>query len=212
MSDEIARLVQVMDQLREKCPWDREQSHQSLLTYLIEETYELVDSIESGDVDAMREELGDLLLQVVFHARIASETSQFTIDDVARGISEKLISRHPHVFGDVEATSAEEVERNWEALKAQEKKRSSIVEGIPLSQPALSWTSAVLSRAAKSENKVSMDFAPIEQPTVIDAESIGALLLAVVQLATSAGIDPELALRGAGRALIEQVKGEQGSR
>lgn len=212
MSDEIARLVQVMDQLREKCPWDREQSHQSLLTYLIEETYELVDSIESGDVDAMREELGDLLLQVVFHARIASETSQFTIDDVARGISEKLISRHPHVFGDVEATSAEEVERNWEALKAQEKKRSSIVEGIPLSQPALSWTSAVLSRAAKSENKVSVDFAPIEQPTVIDAESIGALLLAVVQLATSAGIDPELALRGTGRALIEQVKGEQGSR
>lgn len=210
MPDELSRLIHVMDQLREKCPWDREQTHQSLITYLIEETYELVEAIESGDSDEMREELGDLLLQVVFHARIAAESSAFTIDDVAKGISEKLIARHPHVFGDVEATTAQEVERNWEALKAAEKQRSSIVDGIPLSQPALSWTNAVMSRAIKADKQIALS--PIAPPDVVDQAAIGELLLAVVGLAQQAGIDPEQALRLAGHQMIEHVKQQEDSR
>lgn len=193
-----------MDQLRENCPWDKEQTHHSLLPYLVEETYELVDAIEQGDLEAMSEELGDLLLQVVFHARIAAESGAFTIEDVAQGISEKLIARHPHVFGDSKAESAADVEENWERLKALEKKRSSIVEGIPLSQPSLSWTSAVLGRS-----KVDEALVEISVPAEIDESSIGELLLAVVALAQRNGVDSEHALRGAGRRLIERVQARE---
>lgn len=210
MPDQFARLIQVMDQLRENCPWDREQTHQSLLRYLVEETYELVDAIEIGNADSMQEELGDLLLQIVFHARIASETESFDINDVACGISEKLIRRHPHVFGDMQATTAEEVERNWEALKAEEKQRSSIVEGIPLGQPALAWTDAVIARARKSD--LELGLSPVLEPDVVTPEIIGALLLAVVGLAQQAGVDAEQALRQAGRTLIEQIQTQEESR
>lgn len=206
MSEEISRLIQVMNQLREKCPWDQKQTHNSLLKYLVEETYELVDAIESGDSNQMREELGDLLLQIIFHARIASEESKFTIDDVASGISEKLIARHPHVFGDTIAATADEVEANWEALKAAEKNRNSVVDGIPLSQPALSWTSAVIERATKKGLEVSLSPAPASSVT---SESIGQLLLSVVALAQSYGIDPEQALRSAGRGLIDRIQAQE---
>lgn len=206
MSEQISRLIQVMDQLREKCPWDKEQTHQSLLKYLIEETYELVDAVENADSVQMREELGDLLLQIVFHSRIAAEKSQFTIDDVAAGISDKLISRHPHVFGNTEVANADEVEQNWEALKSAEKNRRSVIEGIPLSQPALAWTSAVIERAKKKGLEVSVSPSSADS---VSSESIGELLLSVVALAQSYGIDPELALRSAGKGLIARVQAQE---
>lgn len=210
MSTEISHLIQVMDELREKCPWDREQTHRSLLTYLIEETYELVEAIESNDAAAMREELGDLLLQIIFHAKIASESQAFDIEEVAGAITEKLIRRHPHVFGGASAATSEEVEKNWERLKAVEKQRDSVVDGIPLSQPSLAWTNAVISRATKAN--INVELSPIASPETLTPKSIGALLLAVVGLAQSAGIDPEQALREAGRELIEQVKNQQDHR
>ncbi len=133
-------LVEVMDRLRSPggCPWDAEQTHESLLRYLVEETYETVDAIEAGSSDGLREELGDLLLQVVFHARIAAENEGWDVDDVATGIVDKLVRRHPHVFSDVSVADADEVRANWEVLKAAEKGRRSPAEGVPLGQPALS--------------------------------------------------------------------------
>jgi len=135
-------LVTVMDRLRTGCPWDREQTHRSLARYLLEETYETLEAIESGDQTHLREELGDLLLQVVFHARIASETPSeagFTIDDVAGGIVEKLVSRHPHVFAGLDVADREEVEANWETLKAAEKGRASVLEASRSHCPRSRW-------------------------------------------------------------------------
>ncbi|MDQ3094841.1 MAG: MazG family protein, partial [Actinomycetota bacterium] len=133
-------LVEVMDRLRTGCPWDRRQTHDSLVRYLLEETYETIDAIGSGDREHLREELGDLLLQVVFHARIGSEDDEepFSIDDVAAQIVDKLVRRHPHVFGDVEVAGAEDVEESWDAIKAAEKGRTSTMDGIPTGLPALS--------------------------------------------------------------------------
>jgi len=137
-------LVTVMDELRRNCPWDQEQTHESLARYLLEEAYETLEAIETGDHTHLREELGDLLLQVYFHARIASEDPDdpFTIDDVAGGIVDKLVHRHPHVFGDVDVADAGEVERNWEALKAAEKGRGSVLDGIPQALPGSKMASA----------------------------------------------------------------------
>ena len=131
-------LVEVMEKLRSKngCPWDREQSHESLKPYIIEETYEVLDAIDAGDDVELREELGDLLLQIVFHAQIASEQGRFTMDDVAASIVEKLKRRHPHVFGDVEVEDSRDVLRNWEEIKKQEGK-DSVLEGVPAGLPAL---------------------------------------------------------------------------
>ena len=149
MSSELLRLLEVMDQLRSPggCPWDAEQTHQSLIKYLLEESYEFIDSVESEDRQAMKEELGDLLLQVYFHARIAEEhpTEPFSIEDVAAGIADKLVRRHPHVFGDVKAESSDEVLQNWELLKAAEKSRTSATDGIALSQPALPLITKLIS-------------------------------------------------------------------
>ena len=133
--ESVLDLIEVMDRLRSPggCPWDARQTHQSLVEYLVEEAYETVEAIEGGDDSGLREELGDLLLQVVFHSRIAQERGEegWDVDDVARGIVEKLIRRHPHVFADVDADTAEQVEANWHALKAEEKGRASVVDGIP---------------------------------------------------------------------------------
>jgi tetrapyrrole methylase family protein/MazG family protein len=131
-------LVDVMEKLRSKngCPWDREQSHESLKPYIIEETYEVLDAIDAGDDVELREELGDLLLQIVFHAQIASEQDRFTMNDVAASIVEKLKRRHPHVFGDVEVEDSRDVLRNWEEIKKQEGK-DSVLEGVPDGLPAL---------------------------------------------------------------------------
>ena len=143
-----------MDRLRSPggCPWDAEQTHASLARYLLEEAYEAFEAIEDGDLDGLREELGDVLLQVVFHARLAAERPPpegWDIDDVAAGLVDKLVRRHPHVFGEVEVRGAADVETNWAAIKKAEKARQSAVEGIPLSQPALTLA-AKLQRRAES--------------------------------------------------------------
>jgi XTP/dITP diphosphohydrolase len=152
-------LVQVMDTLRQKCPWDARQSHESLTPFLLEETYEAVDALTTGDQEAVREELGDVLLQVVFHARLAQERTDgtgYTIDDVADGIIGKLTRRHPHVFGDVSVSGPDDVKRNWDAIKAAERAAASsgepvsALDGVPLHQPALSLAAQLLRRAERA--------------------------------------------------------------
>ncbi len=152
-------LVQVMDTLRQKCPWDARQTHESLTPFLLEETYEAVDALTAGDQAAVREELGDVLLQVVFHARVAQERTDgtgYTIDDVADGIVGKLTRRHPHVFGDVSVSGPDDVKRNWDAIKAAERaaagsgERVSALDGVPLHQPALSLAAQLLRRAERA--------------------------------------------------------------
>ncbi|MEX5631301.1 MazG family protein [Parafrankia sp. FMc2] len=145
--------VAVMDRLRSPggCPWDAEQTHASLAPYLLEEAYEAYQAIEDGDLTELREELGDVLMQVLFHARVAAEAGPrgWDVDDVATGLAAKLIRRHPHVFGDVAVSGADDVVTNWDAIKAQEKSRKSVTEGVPLSAPALSLTAKLLRRAVK---------------------------------------------------------------
>jgi XTP/dITP diphosphohydrolase len=205
-------LVRVMDRLRSPagCPWDAEQTHRSLVTYLIEEAYELVEAIETGDRDHLREELGDLLLQVVFHSRIAEEDPEapWSIDEVAGEIAAKLIRRHPHVFGDAEATTAERVTADWENRKAAEKGRTSAVEGVPLSLPALVLAAKLLHRAAGYGLTVARPI-EIRPPDRIDNDTIGDLLFAVAGLGDEHGIDPEQALRDAVRRFAEAVRASE---
>lgn len=193
-------LVTVMDRLRSGCPWDREQSHRSLVRYLLEETHETIEAIESGDLAHLREELGDLLLQVVFHARIAAETSPadggFDIDDVARGIADKLVYRHPHVFAGLDVADAEEVDRNWEALKAAEKQRSSPLDGVPAALPALAYAEKVLGRLGRA------GLLDLPLPA---GDAPGDRLLRLVAEARESGLDPEQELRDAVRRLIARV-------
>lgn len=190
-------LVSVMDRLRTECPWDREQTHRTLAKHLLEETYETLEAIESGDYAHLREELGDLLLQVYFHARVAADAGAegFTIDDVAGGIVDKLVHRHPHVFAGVDVAGADEVERNWESLKAAEKGRGSVLDGIPLALPALARADKVVRRAAK------VGLAPD-----VSAAGLGDRLMALVVEACAAGEDPEQALREAVHRLADAVR------
>jgi len=150
----LADLVDVMDRLRSPggCPWDAEQTHESLLPYAVEEVFEVVEAVETGDRAALLEELGDLLLQVVFHARVAAEhpTDPFGIDDVAAGVAAKLRRRHPHVFGDVEVSGSAEVHTNWERIKKAEKSRESALDGIPAGMPALARAEKVAGRARRA--------------------------------------------------------------
>jgi len=195
----LLQLVEVMDRLRVECPWDREQTHRSLARYLLEETYETLEAIESDDLGHLQEELGDLLLQVCFHARIASEEpGGFDVDDVARGIAEKLVYRHPHVFAGLEVADADEVNRNWETLKAAEKQRSSPVEGIPVALPALAYADKVLSRLPAAESHTTA------KPAV-ETDDLGERLLALVAEARSRGLDAEQELREAVRRLVANV-------
>jgi XTP/dITP diphosphohydrolase len=135
-SDSFGRLVQIMNELREKCPWDKKQTIHTLRSMTIEETYELAGAITGSDWKGIREELGDLLLHIVFYAQIGKEQGQFTLDEVIHGICEKLIARHPHIYGDVKVTSAEDVKRNWENLKLKEGKKS-VLSGVPATMPAM---------------------------------------------------------------------------
>lgn len=211
--ERLLDLVAVMDRLRSPggCPWDAEQTHASLARYLREETYEALEAIETEDAAALREELGDVLLQVVFHARIAQESASdassgggFTIDDVAAGIVEKLVRRHPHVFADVEAPTAAHVEANWEVLKAAEKGRTSALDGVPFGQPALALAAQLAGRAAKAGISVPPP-SQIAEPEQADDAAIGDLLFAVAMLARDHGVDPESALRGASRRFRDRV-------
>ena len=201
-------LVSVMDRLRSPggCPWDAGQDHLSLARYLAEETYETIEAIETGDRAALREELGDVLLQVAFHARIAEEHPEqpWSIDDVAGDLVAKLLHRHPHVFADTQVADASEVEANWEALKAAEKGRTSATEGVPLAQPALALATKLLSRAARAGLPVGPE-APVAVPDRLDQDSLGELLLSVAALAQRGGLDAEAALRGAARGFRDRM-------
>ena len=204
-------LVAVMDRLRSPggCPWDREQTHRSLATYLLEEAYETIEAIET-DPAHLREELGDLLLQVVFHARIAGEheTDPWSVDDVAAGIVDKLVRRHPHVFGDADAPTAEHVEARWDELKREEKQRTSSMDGVPLTLPALALAAKMLARAQRAGVDVPVPKVDAPQP---DADQIGDLLIGVVAAAAGRGIDPEQALRDAARRFATAVREAEAS-
>lgn len=215
----LLELVAVMDRLRRECPWDRQQTHRSLVRYLLEETHETIEAVESlestGDPTHLREELGDLLLQVYFHARLAEEreTDAFDIEDVAGGIVEKLVRRHPHVFADPadrpDTTDAAAVEASWEQLKAAEKQRSSVLEGIPPTLPALSLAEKVLGRAARVEvdaDAVRTAHPPGEGAPADPATALGDELLAAVARARTEGVDPEQALRDAVRRVSAVVR------
>jgi len=195
-------LVALVDRLRSPggCPWDARQTHASLLPYLLEEAYETVEAVEDGDDTSLREELGDLLLQVVFHARIAQERAAeaWSLDDVADGVVSKMRSRHPHVFADASAPTAEHVEARWEELKAAEKGRTSAVEGVPLAQPALALAAKLLSRAARAGLDVPVPPAGLETEPG-DSQALGGQLLGLVAMARSHGWDAEAALRAAAR-------------
>ncbi len=195
-------LVQVMDRIRVECPWSSRQTHQGLAKYAVEESYELVEAIEDGDRDELREELGDVLLQVVFHARIAEEHPEapFSVDDVAATIVSKLIHRHPHVFGSATATTPEEVRDHWLRTKAAEKRRESVTDGIPLHQPALALAAKLASRVRSAGLEVPL-------PT---AGGLGYDLLALAARAESEGIDPEAALRAASRAYRDAIRAAEG--
>jgi len=231
-------LVAVMDRLRTECPWDARQTHESHAPYLLEETYEALEALEGGDQAALREELGDVLLQVVFHARVASERADgtgYTIDDVADGIASKLVRRHPHVFGSVQVDGADEVKQNWDAIKAAERVAAgggpgSVTDGVPLGQPALSLAAQLQRRAERAgvpgdlaDLTVTASAASPAGPaapagsaarTGPDAavSDIGARLFALVTTAREAGLDPELELRAAARVYRDRVLAWERSR
>ncbi len=193
--ESLLEFLAVMRRLRAECPWKREQTHRSLARYLLEETHETLEAIDTGDAtgdwDHLREELGDLLLQVYFHAVIAEESGSFTIDDVARGITEKMHRRNPHVFGppsDDHPSDAVAVNEVWESIKALEKGRSSPVEGLPPGLPALLYADKVLDRMQRDGHAI--------EPR---GDDLGDRLLALVAEARDAGVDPEQALRDAVR-------------
>lgn len=191
-------LVQVMDRIRAECPWSSGRTHESLAKYGIEEAYELVEAIEAGDREELREELGDVLLQVVFHARIAQDDPEdpFSIDDVAAGIVEKLVVRHPHVFSDASAETPEDVRAHWLRTKAVEKQRTSVTDGVPLGQPALALAAKLAGRARTAGLDVALP----------DGPGVGYALLAMAARAEAAGTDPETALRAAARSYREAIR------
>jgi XTP/dITP diphosphohydrolase len=205
---ELQRLVEVMDRLRSPggCPWDAEQTHQSLIKYLLEESYEFIDAIETDDRKGMREELGDVLLQVYFHSRMAQDhpTDPFSIEDVARGIADKLISRHPHVFENLKVSGTDEIIENWEAIKAREKGRTSAIDGIAMSQPALPLVSKILYRAEKY--KVEVEIPVFTSTEAATDDSVGEALASVIAWAHTNGIDPESALRAQARKMIAAIQ------
>jgi len=206
---ELDELIAVLERLRAPggCVWDREQTHASLVQYLVEEAFELVDAIEAGSREELIEELGDVLYQVIFHADIAAEAGEFTLEDVARHMREKMVARHPHVFGDVTASTSDDVVATWEAVKAVEKShRTSVLEGIPQGMPSLALADKTLGRAAK--------VGVVREAAVIPSteQELGEELLATVVAAKAAGLDSERALRGALRALQFEVRAAEAAR
>ncbi len=203
-------LVATMDKLRAECPWDARQTHSSLAPHLLEEPYEALEALESGDAQAFRDELGDVLLQVVFHARIAAERADgYTVNDVADGIVAKLVRRHPHVFGDVTVADANEVKLNWDAIKKQERAEragssaaapgdSSALDGVPFGQPALALAAQLQRRAARAGVPAAL--------ADLDGEDIGTELFRLAARAREAGLEPEMELRAAARRYLERVR------
>jgi XTP/dITP diphosphohydrolase len=194
MSSPLERAVEVMDRLRSPggCPWDAAQTHESLTRYLLEEAYEVIEAIETNDLALLREELGDLLLQVLFHSRITRELppdQAFGIDDVATDLVEKLVRRHPHVFAGAEVESVEALNETWERQKVAEKGRTSAADGVPFNQPALALAAKLVARAQRADLGVALP----------PDHGIGSRLMALVVEAVEAGVDPEAALRRTAR-------------
>jgi tetrapyrrole methylase family protein/MazG family protein len=217
--ERLLELIKVIHRLQapDGCPWDREQTHQTLARHLLEEAHETLEAIDSGDLERLREELGDLLLQVVFHAEIASRDGEFDIDDVAETIVAKLIKRHPHVFGDVQVESAAEVLVNWERIKAEEKGEHPVDDEIPATLPALARASKVQRRAAgfgfdwrtrdAALAKVREELDELERASPEEAEDeMGDVLFAVAAFGRQLDVDPETALRRATRRFAERFE------
>ena len=216
----FVRLLQIMDEMREKCPWDKKQTIDSLRSMTLEESYELADAITNGDWNAIREELGDLILHLIFYSKIASEKEAFGITDVLNGIAEKLINRHPHIYGDVKVDSAEEVKRNWEQIKLAEGKKS-VLSGVPVSMPALvkavrlqekartvgfDWDHAdqVMDKVREEENELKQ---AISTGNVSETEAeFGDLLFAWVNYARFIQVDPESALSRTNQKFIRRFQ------
>jgi tetrapyrrole methylase family protein/MazG family protein len=217
--ERLLDLIRVMARLRGPggCPWDIEQTHQTLARHLLEEAHETLEAIDSGDPDRLRDELGDLLLQVIFHAEMARQEGTFDVDDVAEGITSKLVRRHPHVFGDAHVDSAAEVLVNWERIKGEEKGEHAVDEGIPSTLPALARASKVQRRAAGSGfdwrtkegalGKVREELEElVSAPPDRSEDELGDLLFAVAALGRQMGVDPETALRKATRRFAERFE------
>lgn len=216
MSSPVDQLVQVMDQLRRPggCPWDAEQTHESLARYLLEETYEALEAMDQGDLVSLREELGDLLLQVVFHARIAQEIEpDFSLDAIAQGVVDKLVRRHPHVFSDLVVTTNEELEANWTKIKETEKQRESVTDGVPTAMPALQLATQLIYRSRKLDvdlGNPELNEALRNIIGEVSQEQIVALLIATIELAREQDLDAESVLRAEMmryRKRIRQVEG-----
>lgn len=203
-----------MDRLRSPggCPWDAEQTHESLIKYQLEESYEFIEAVETGNREDMLEELGDLLLQVYFHSRIGEEHPEapFDIDLVAKTVADKLISRHPHVFADTKVNSSQEVLANWEKIKNEEKGRTSFDEGVPIGQPALSLAAKLILRAEKNGLALPESKSPaLDSENLNPAEkerALGEAMLAMISWAVREGIDPESTLREAALRYRDSIK------
>ena len=216
MPTPVDQLVQVMDQLRSPggCPWDAQQTHESLARYLLEETYEALEAMDQGDLVSLREELGDLLLQVVFHARIAQEIEpDFSLDAIAQGVVDKLVRRHPHVFSDLVVTTNEELEANWAKIKETEKQRESVTDGVPSAMPALQLATQLIYRSRKLDAELGSPEMKEALRNIIgevSQEQVAALLVATVELAREQDLDAESVLRAEMmryRKRIRQVEG-----
>jgi len=207
LGGEFARLVAVVARLRRDCPWDAEQTHASLAKHLVEETAETVDAIEAGGPDDLCEELGDLLIQICFHAELARQDGWFDVDDVACGVIAKLIGRHPWVFGTQGVPS--DMMASWEAAKRAEKARMSALEGIPDAMSALARASKVITRVR--DVHLDLEVAPSPSPGASKAERVGQALLALVDRAHAAGVDADQALRVALRDLEARVRAAEAS-
>jgi MazG family protein len=211
----IDHLIQIMAKLRDPnggCPWDLEQDFASIAPYTLEEAYEVDDAIRRGDMKGLCDELGDLLLQVVFHARMAEEAGHFAFADVVDGLCEKLVRRHPHVFGDAKVESSAAQTESWEAIKAAERaaagRTADPLADVPLALPALA-------RAAKLQRRAERAGHPPARPASeekLDAETLGERLFALVTLANREGLDPEQALRDANARFAAKLRGAQGAR
>jgi len=206
--ENLIRLVEVMKRLRSDCPWDAEQTHESLIRYQLEESYEFIEAVESGNRTDLKEELGDLLLQVYFHAQIAQEdqSEPFNIDDIAAGVADKLIARHPHVFGDVKVDSSADVKRNWEQIKNEEKGRTEFDEGVPVGQPALPLAAKLILRAEKNGLEIPRANPP---KSGADENALGDEILSLISWAVASDIDPEAALRKAALRYRDSLKESQ---
>ena len=215
------KLWNVMKRLRRECPWDKEQTHDSIKAATLEEAYEAVEAIDEKDYDSLKGELGDLLLHIVFHSAIAEEKNEFTLNEVINGITEKLIRRHPHIFGDVKVKDSKEIEKNWEAIKLKEKGRKSVLDGVPKSLSALLRSYRLQEKASKVgfdwEEKSDVwqkveeelrEFKEAENSENIEKteEELGDLLFALVNYSRFLKINPENALRRANEKFIKRFQ------